>query len=104
MPLPRLDCAWARKKRRAPRAVSAAPRARTSGPDRSQAAGQPAQGCAARAVQEDEGAEDDDDVADAEDVVYRQPARRVEDVAEEAQRRVLRGGGVRELRRGLRDP
>src|SRR5829696_4584429 len=103
MPLPMLDWAWAKKNRLAPLAVSAAPRARTSRLSRPEAGGQAAQRGARRAVQEQEGADDDDDVADAEDVVDRQPARGVEDVAQEAERRAVGGRRVRELRCVLRD-
>src|SRR5918998_263567 len=98
MPLPRLDCACARKKRRAPRALSAAPKARTGsglrGPGTERDAGEPR---GAHEVQQQEGAEHDLDVADGEHVVDREPARRVEDVAEEAQRRALGRGGIRAL-------
>ena len=105
MPLPMLDWAWAKKKRRAPRSLEGG----AEGSHRQASAlrrrrRQAAQRRAAGTVQEQEGAGHDDQVADAEDVVDRQPARGVEDVAEEAERRVGGRRGVRELGRVLRDP
>src|SRR3954447_13930415 len=98
MPLPMLDWAWAMKNRRAPRAFRAAPRARTaSGLRRAKADRDACELRPAHEVEQQERADHDLDVADAEDVVDRQPRRGVEDVAEEAQRGVARRGGVREV-------